>query len=174
MNSHLEPGIGGTEIVVEYLGLLADGDEGVGLSPGRGLSLLALFVALRPVHIRSFVPHQNMFNRAKELNEFVAGLEGGVLSPYAPFLAVRNGHRNEQWHIASHGDMDNAGLKYDINRNIAKVGARWAILTKSKEARVCTLRKHYDLATEIPRSARVNTAVGKPVVLSELWRRKDE
>ena len=58
------------------------------------LSAGAVFVLLNPVDRDQFAPDRADWQRAEELNDYIAGLDGGVLLPSQPFLAPRDGHEH--------------------------------------------------------------------------------
>jgi hypothetical protein len=82
-----------------------------------------------------FLPSEERRTQAEALNDTVRVLEGGVVIPNHPFIAVRNGHQNEQFHDQGYQDAMIAGMPgLDLPGFLRRVGAKWLILSGSESA----------------------------------------
>jgi hypothetical protein len=122
-----------------------------------GLAIVAILLLREQIYRPDmFVPPAGHWKRVRAFNELVASLDGGVLIPAHPFIAIRNGHRNVQIHEQGHVDVLGAGLEsLDIVDCVAQLDARWLILNAPSELYLkALLTTHYQLRAEIPKAAR--------------------
>jgi hypothetical protein len=90
----------------------------------------AAFLFLRKYDYLKFVPSEDTFRRARALNARVASLQGGVISPRHPFLAIQNGDRTLQWSDMAYLDMLWAGFSdLDLAGYIDRGHAGWALMS---------------------------------------------
>lgn len=137
------------------------------------LALAAVWIWNRPMDPADFVPSQEMQEHAVALNEFIASVDGSVSIPHLPFLAIRNGHEDVQWHISGYRDMDVAHRPYDIDRTLERVNAEWLILPSRDHTKLArTLRARYHFVRKISADKRVGMMSGYQVVLDQLYRRR--
>jgi hypothetical protein len=88
------------------------------------------FIFGRPISIERFRITAAQRDAALKLNAAIGALEGGVLIPDHPFLAIRNGHTTPQFHEMSYQDCTVAGMRgLDLPGFLRRTGARWAILS---------------------------------------------
>jgi hypothetical protein len=95
-----------------------------------GLVLLAAaaFTTLQHYDLERFEPTQEHHKRAARLNELTRSLEGGVLTPRHPFLAVRMGHTTRQFNNMAYLDAwwtGVGGLK--LGPYIERADAEWLL-----------------------------------------------
>jgi hypothetical protein len=74
-------------------------------------SAAAAFLAGRSYDPRPFVPGAALWRRAQEMERLVARLPGDVVIPDHPFLAVRAGKRNQQFHAMAYFDAVNSPVR---------------------------------------------------------------
>jgi hypothetical protein len=92
------------------------------------LAAASVYLAARLYDPGVFIPGADQKERASRLNELVRELEGGVIIPNHPLLAVRNGHDTPQFHTMPYIDMIGVGLGGGLYPYVASSTARWAIL----------------------------------------------
>ena len=95
-------------------------------------ALGSLFVALHVYAAGPFLKRDSDHEAARLLNEEVRALEGGVVAPAHPFLALRNGHTTPQPNPVGHHFAERAGVP-GINYSgqldsIEATHARWLLL----------------------------------------------
>ena len=90
----------------------------------------AVFVLARWFDPRPHVPSDEHARNAARLNDYVRSLEGGVLLPNSPFLAVRNGHEGFQIHAMSYHDALASGVAgLGLPSVLRARGPEWALLS---------------------------------------------
>jgi len=95
-----------------------------------GLVICALYLVWLRTDLSSQIPSAEQWRNVRSLNATIAGLEGGVLMPSHPFLAIRNGHTTGQFHVIGHQDAMDAGIPgIDLPGYVHQVGARWVLLS---------------------------------------------
>jgi len=134
------------------------------------LAALSLFVAAHPLKASDYVPRQQDWQAAKELNAFVASLKGGVVSPYLAFLPAHNGHSNPNWHSMVVWDSIWRGEPMSQVQAFLKSKARWVILNSSDEGDLGRfVRANYKHRRVVPLAARVRMITGAGIVIDEAW-----
>lgn len=133
--------------------------------------LLGLLVWRNPITPSDYVPSQGMRDRARMLNQTVAELEGGVLSPQLPFIPVRNGHDTPQWHVMGYEDLTWGQRQHNVLRSVERADAEWLLLSENADwPQSRELRKLYRRIRKLP-PQRLMTGVSVP--LDELLQRVD-
>ncbi len=87
------------------------------------------FLFHRTWDIKPFVPNADMFRRARTVNERVAKLQGGIVSPRHPFLPIHNGDTALGWADMPYLDM--AWSSYgdlDLGSYLDRSKAKWAVV----------------------------------------------
>jgi hypothetical protein len=157
--------------------LLADLGHGLARRSSRcagwvhwsGLLLCAGLVIYNHFPMRAFLPDARQRANAGRLNQYIAQLKGGVMIPTSPFLAVRNGHDNEQYHAMSYYDAFEAHVATDVGSNLDRSDAEWAVLL---DREVQLFREHgYQPFLSIPPSAQISTLVLPPGFLTTVMHR---
>ncbi|MBW2453610.1 MAG: hypothetical protein JRI68_03830 [Deltaproteobacteria bacterium] len=93
-------------------------------------SAVALLLALRHYDIEELLPKARTRKAAQDLNQLVAGLEGGVLVPRHPFLPVRNGHATKQVSDMPYLDAWWGGIPgLKLGNYLDRIDARWALVS---------------------------------------------
>jgi hypothetical protein len=91
-----------------------------------GAAMLLAVLAWNPDR---YVPDAAQRRAADRLNDYVAALDGGVISPDDSFLAPHNGHDDVQAHVVAHDDAVAAGLTgAELERFVAASHARWVLV----------------------------------------------
>lgn len=95
--------------------------------------LAALLLSQR-YSLDPYVPDAEQRQAAEDLNAFVQSLEGGVLMPTNPYIAVRNGHEGPQSHTVANYDAVFGGVPGSgLDRFLANADARWVFTHPSQE-----------------------------------------
>jgi hypothetical protein len=94
--------------------------------------MVALFLTTRGFAADRYLPSADDWSKARSLNDFIRSLDGRVLIPSHPFLAVRNGKGDEQLSVMGYWDLRDAGKvsPLDIRRYIQRVDLSWLVLAK--------------------------------------------
>jgi hypothetical protein len=91
------------------------------------------FIARKPIDAPRFAINANQRRAAIALNEAIAKLDGDVLIPSHPFLAVRNGKTNVQIHEMGYQDTAVAQMPgLDLPSFLVKTKPRWVVLSGSE------------------------------------------
>jgi hypothetical protein len=99
-----------------------------------------------------FIADEPRVVAARKLNEYVAGLSGGVLIPARPFVPIRNGTAVEQIHVGGVFDALVAGDKPHFDDFIRRNRPRYVLLTDQEPAAILEpLAKDYVLRGLTPR-----------------------
>jgi hypothetical protein len=106
------------------------------------------------------------------LSDFVRGLDGPVLVPSHPFLAVRNGKGDEQLGVMGYWDLRDAGRAspLDIRSYIQWIRPSWLVLARNPRLdgwMVGETKGLYEFAGRVPNSA----TFGAPTSLRSVYRR---
>lgn len=98
-------------------------------------ALAAVAMLLRARAPADFLPSEERRKQADALNDTVRMLDGGVVIPNHPFIAVQSGQLNEQFHDQGYQDAMIAGMPaLDLPGFLRRVGAKWLILSGSESA----------------------------------------
>jgi hypothetical protein len=124
------------------------------------LVVASLYLAWTAYAPGPFIPSAAQRERAQRLNAFVAGLDGGVLIPNHPLLAIRNGHDVPQFHTMPYVDIIRVGLGEGLYPYVAASPAKWAILDGREPFVSDVVMSFYDLDRRLPDT--VSTMVGFP------------
>jgi hypothetical protein len=112
----------------------------------------AYYLMLQRYPPDAFIVDETRLAAARKLNEFVAGLGGGVLIPARPFLAIRNGTAIEQIHVGGLFDALIAGEKPHFDDFMRRNNPRYVLLTDQEPAAILEpLAKGYFLRGPTPR-----------------------
>jgi hypothetical protein len=145
---------------------------------GAGVRYLAfagigVFLVLRSYDIKPLVPNEVHRAKARALNEFVAGLEGGVIAPRHPFLPIRNGHRTRQFNNMTYLDAmwgQVPGLRLGAYLDAGR--ARWALVMGTESPNVTPdIAFRYQLVGPMP--AGPLTIVGEHSTVTHLLRLRE-
>ncbi len=119
-----------------------------------------------------YVPDAAERRATDRLNAYVAALDGGVVSPDDPFLAVRNGQDDPQAHVQAHDDAVAAGLPgTELERFVAASHARWVLVDPQDAGMV----RRADWFRQEPAATpgATPTLTGRETTLSVTYRRVD-
>jgi hypothetical protein len=94
---------------------------------GVVLASAAGWLIVKRYDTRPFVVTADRRRKAEALNQLVRSLDGGVLMPDHPFVAVRNGNTLPQAHSMAYWDGWSAGLSMDIFGAVNTSKARWLL-----------------------------------------------
>lgn len=139
------------------------------------LALAAAFFVHRRYEPTAFIPSDDLRKKAVALNELVASLDGGVLIPSHPFLAVRNGHATPQFHDMAYWDAITGRMRgVDLPRFLRRTPAKWAILTGLEGPNIRGwVHQQYKLDRNLPRRVMVRPLTGYPSAPRHLLRRRE-
>ncbi len=133
---------------------------------------IAAFLLSRPYDPTDYIPSATHWRRAASLNAMVAKLKGGVIAPCHPFLAIRNGHRNDQFSEMPYIDSywsELPGLA--LGAYLDRAGAQWMLLTGFEYSRtIAEVATRYDDGDHLPLSPA--TLLGQPMRLRYVFRRR--
>lgn len=94
------------------------------------LAAAAGYLAVRTYDLTPFTPTERHWRKARAFSETLAGLEGNVLIPRAPFVAIRNGKGADQFSDMPYLDAFWSGMVgLDLGGYIDRSKADWAIVT---------------------------------------------
>jgi hypothetical protein len=131
---------------------------------------VSVFLLLRHYDLTRFIPTADHWQRARALNEMVAGMKGGVIVPKHPFLPPRMGHRVNQFSDMPYLDAWWAQLPgQNLQGYVDRTHANWALVSGTEvppTARV--LARRYQLERPIELSPA--TLIGERLVLRYLLR----
>jgi len=106
----------------------------------------ACYLMLQRYSPDPFIADEPRLAAARKLNEFVAGLSGGVLIPTRPFVPIRNGTAIEQMHVGGLFDALVAGEKPHFDGFFRRNKPRYVVLTDQEPAAILEpLAKDYFL-----------------------------
>jgi len=130
----------------------------------------AVWLLVRAPRWDDFRPHPALWKAAENLDGVLANLEGNVVVPASPFLAVQSGHAGEQWHEITHMDATLAGFSASNTDKVLAIQADWVVVGGGTDS---DLPPNYVLHSLIPVEARVPTQCGLSIELKEIWKRVD-
>jgi hypothetical protein len=141
---------------------------------------LAAFLVVRARDPREAPDHQRLAptaeetQRARTMNDLVAGLEGGVLVPRAPFLPVRHGDRAQQFSDMPYLDLVWSNFPgMNVGPYIDRIDARWALVTGGEVAHTAgEIAQRYQLERTIQNPP--DTLLGDDIALRYLLRKGDD
>lgn len=139
------------------------------------LALAAAFFVHHRYDKARYIPSEDLWTRAVELNKFVASLEGGVLIPSHPFLAVRNGHTTPQFHDMPYWDAMVGRMRgIDLPGFLKRTRAKWVILSGLEGPTIRGwIHQLYKPHKQLPKRARVNPLTGYPSAPRHLLRLRE-
>jgi hypothetical protein len=124
------------------------------------LAAASVYLAWRAYDPATFLPGAEQRARALRLNAFVAKLQGGVLIPDHPWLAIRNGRDVPQFHTMPYLDVIGAGMGEGLYRYVESSHAAWAIMDGREPFVRDVVLSFYD--SPVPIEDAVSTMVGFP------------
>ena len=133
---------------------------------------LSLFLVKRNYVPSEYIVTPQRREQAEVANRFIAKLQGGVLVPNQPFLAVRNGQTTPQIHTQAYAD---AFLSFvpglDFFGYVRRANARWAVLSNKQLPPVREwILEDYEVVGRLP--VQVTTMTGFPCGPLVLARRR--
>jgi hypothetical protein len=98
------------------------------------VAMVTLFLATRDFPASRYLPSADDWSKARLLNDFIRSLDGRVLIPSHPFLAVRNGKGDEQLSVMGYWDLRDAGRAspLDIDGYIQRIDPSWLVLANDR------------------------------------------
>jgi len=113
---------------------------------------LSLFMVKRSYAPTEYIVTQQRQEQAEVVNRFIAGLQGGVLVPDLPFLAVRNGQTTPQIHTQAYADAFLSQVPgLDFFGYVRRSDARWAVLSDRQLSPVREwIQKDYEVIGPLP------------------------
>lgn len=95
------------------------------------VTLGAWFLTNRQFPAERYLLSRAEWANARALNVFIKNLDGDVLIPSHPFLAVRNSKGGEQLGLIGYADVRKAGKPWlDVRRDLLRIGSPWLILSR--------------------------------------------
>lgn len=156
--------------IAELLGHApADRLRRAGVAACLAIGVAWLFLPMHYQHI--FIPNAAERSAARQLNQYVAELPGTVLMPYLPFIPVRNGKGDDQWHAIAFEDVQTAKIETwkGRRRAIQRAGADWVLLP-ANECRVA-LPPGYRVDHSLPPELVARAASSSPVATDTVVKR---
>jgi hypothetical protein len=134
----------------------------------------AAFLVLRVYDTKPLIPSDDLWRRAKALNERVASMEGGVIVPRHPFIPIFNGHKTPQFSEMPYLDLWWAGFtQLKLGAYIDKSHARWALISGTEiPPTVTELVTRYQLEGPLPEAP--NMLLGERSTLKYILRLQDD
>jgi hypothetical protein len=121
------------------------------------VAMVALFLVTRGFAADRYLPSTDDWSKARLLNDFISSLDGRVLVPSHPFLAVRNGKGDEQLSVMGYWDLRDAGRAspLDIRRYVQQIDPSWLVLANDRRLDgwiVDEAKGQYEFARHLPNS----------------------
>ena len=116
------------------------------------------------------MPTDGDIRAAKELNTFVASLDGGVVVPEFAFLPARTGHPNPHFYTMAMWCAIWSNRPMNMHLALEAMGVRWAILhSTAQDDFAFAIRRQFRLSRMLPPSSRIRMITGASVTLDQLW-----
>jgi len=133
---------------------------------------IGAFLVVRDYDPMKLAPDERRRDRAAALNERIARLEGGVISPRHPFLPIENGHRTRQFNNMTYLDAMWGGIPgLRLGNYLDRIQARWALVMGTESPNITPdLAPRYYLWGTIPTPP--TTVIGEHSTVTHLlhWR----